>query len=184
MACRGPGVPVPSSVRSAEQGSGDRCGSSVEDPPRCRGEPAYNAARTLVRTYRDIPPGVSTTSSWSTTSPTDNLGDAFQRYGSFLERLLAVLREVGLHLASPSPRLAVVEVLTCTNRNGSQGEAVGLASCFRRSGPSNGVLLDDRLRTSAHSLLGGHGKGDPHERILHPGRPRLRLRGAEPPGRV
>src|SRR5215204_5915119 len=54
---------------------------------------------------------------------------------------LAVLREVGLHLASPSPRLAVVDVLTCTNRNGSQGEAVGLASCFRRSGPSNGVLL-------------------------------------------
>src|SRR6266508_3077677 len=54
---------------------------------------------------------------------------------------LAVLRRVGLHLASPAQRLAMVEALTCTNRTGSQGEAVGLASCFRRSGPSNGVLL-------------------------------------------
>ena len=31
--------------------------------------PAYNAARTLVRTYRDIPRASSTTSSWSTTCP-------------------------------------------------------------------------------------------------------------------
>jgi hypothetical protein len=43
---------------------------------------------------------------------------------------LAVLREVGLHLASRSPRLAVVEVLTCTNRNGSQGRRLGWLPVF------------------------------------------------------
>jgi endonuclease/exonuclease/phosphatase family metal-dependent hydrolase len=47
----------------------------------------------------------------------------------------------------------VVEALTCTNRNGSPGEAVGLASCFRRSGRSNGVLLADLIRSVDPDVL-------------------------------
>ena len=55
--------------------------------------------------------------------------------------VLAVLREVGSYLVSPSQRLAVVEALTCTKRNGSSRAAVRLACYLRRSGRSNEVLL-------------------------------------------
>jgi hypothetical protein len=65
---------------------GGRCESSVEDAPRRGVMPAYNAARTLVRTYRDIPPGVVDHVILVDEVPTDNLGDAFQRYRSLFER--------------------------------------------------------------------------------------------------
>jgi glycosyltransferase involved in cell wall biosynthesis len=52
--------------------------------------PAYNAARTLVRTYRDIPPGVvDHVILVDDLSRDDNLRDTFQRYRSCFERLLA-----------------------------------------------------------------------------------------------
>jgi hypothetical protein len=52
--------------------------------------PAYNAARTLVRTYRDISPGVvDHVILVDDLSRADNLRDTFQRYRSCFERLLA-----------------------------------------------------------------------------------------------
>src|SRR5215217_5886762 len=54
MACRRPGVPVPCS-RSAERGSGRGVSRALRTPRVVVVMPAYNAARTLVRTDRDIP---------------------------------------------------------------------------------------------------------------------------------
>jgi hypothetical protein len=54
MACRRPDVPVPGS-RSAERGSGRGVSRALRTPRVVVVMPAYNAARTLVRTDRDIP---------------------------------------------------------------------------------------------------------------------------------
>ena len=51
--------------------------------------PAYNAARTLVRTDRDIPGVVDHVVLVDDLSRDDNLRDTFQRYRSCFERLLA-----------------------------------------------------------------------------------------------
>src|SRR5215211_3048978 len=59
MACCRPSVPVPGSVRGfAELGRGRGGSRALRTPRVVVVMPAYNAARTLVRTYRDIPPGV------------------------------------------------------------------------------------------------------------------------------
>src|SRR5918993_599127 len=58
-ACRRPRVPVPGSVRILPSVSRGRAvGRALRAPRVVVVMPAYNAARTLVRTYRDIPPGV------------------------------------------------------------------------------------------------------------------------------
>ena len=68
--------------------------------------------------------------------------------GIHIGRVLAVLRQVRLYLASRPQRLAVVQALTCANRNGSSGKALRLTSYFRRSERCNGVLLESRTGIS------------------------------------
>jgi hypothetical protein len=61
VVCRRPDVPMPRSVLFCRASVEGRVESSVRTPKAVVVMPAYNAARTLVRTYRDIPPGWSTT---------------------------------------------------------------------------------------------------------------------------